>query len=437
MKNSRPRSVDFTQVSGNGVAVSRGATLGGARSAVTSLDRWLLAQLMKATGEPAIRVKLWNDQVCYQPRAGVDAVGTLRIGDRGVLTNLLLAPELTFGDGFSMKRLEVDGNLVEFLETVYRSTRRAALGHGMRGLVARWLTRPRENSVFGSRENIHHHYDIGNDFYTLWLDEQMVYTCAYYERPDCTLEQAQVAKMEHVCRKLGLQPGQTVVEAGCGWGALARHMARHHGVTVKAYNISHQQVSYARERAAAEGLANRVEYVEDDYRNIQGSYDHFVSVGMLEHVGPANYTDLGRVIARVLRPQGRGLIHTIGRIAPERNNVWIERRIFPGSCPPSLRQMTSIVEPFGYAVLDVENLRLHYARTCHAWLERFDAVSDRVEQMFDENFLRAWRLYLAGSVAAFSTGSLQLFQMLFTHRSNNELPMTRHFIYGESDGPSS
>ena len=138
----------------------------------------------------------------------------------------------------------------------------------------------------GSRANIHHHYDIGDDFYRLWLDEQMLYTCAYFATPAATLEEAQRAKMDYVCRKVWLRPGETVVEAGCGWGALALHMARHYGVRVRAYNISREQIQYARRRARAEGLDDRVEFVDDDYRNIRGQFDVFVSVGMLEHVGP-------------------------------------------------------------------------------------------------------------------------------------------------------
>jgi len=259
----------------------------------------------------------------------------------------------------------------------------------------------------------------------------MVYTCAYFPAPEATLEQAQMAKMHHICRKLRLRPGERVVEAGCGWGSLALFMARHYGVRVRAYNISREQIAYARQQAELQGLAAQVEFVEDDYRNITGSYDAFVSVGMLEHVGQRYYRALGAVVDRVLTGDGRGLIHSIGRIRPGQMNAWIEKRIFPGAAPPSLAEMMEIFEPAGFAVLDVENLRLHYARTLQHWLQRFDRAGDRIEAMFDARFVRAWRLYLAGSIAAFLSSDLQLFQVLFNRGASNDMAWTREHLYRE------
>jgi cyclopropane-fatty-acyl-phospholipid synthase len=297
--------------------------------------------------------------------------------------------------------------------------------------VGRLMHRPRVrvNTLAGSRDNIHHHYDIGNDFYSLWLGRTMAYTCAYYPSTATTLDDAQDAKMHHVCRKLRLRPGERVVEAGFGWGRLAVHMARHYGVKVRAFNISKEQVAFARDYAKAQGLDSQIEYVEDDYRNIRGAFDAFVSVGMLEHVGVENYRQLGKVAQGVLGDNGRGLIHTIGRNYPAQLHPWIEQRIFPGARPPSLAEMTQIFEPWDLSVLDVENLRLHYARTLMDWLALFEANADRVRGMFDEKFVRMWRLYLAGSAAAFTTGTLQLFQVLFATSQNNNVPMTRDHLY--------
>jgi cyclopropane-fatty-acyl-phospholipid synthase len=181
-------------------------------------------------------------------------------------------------------------------------------------------------------------------------------------------------------------------------------------------------------------LDDRVVFVEDDYRNISGRYDAFVSVGMLEHVGIRYYSTLGAVIDRSLKEDGRGLVHSIGRVRPAPMNPWIERRIFPGAYPPTLGQMMPILEPYGLAVLDVENLRLHYARTLEHWLARFDQAADRVREMFDERFVRAWRLYLAGSIAAFVTGDLQLFQVLFNRERSNQISWTRAHLYRD-DAP--
>ncbi|MDH3692998.1 MAG: cyclopropane-fatty-acyl-phospholipid synthase family protein, partial [Gammaproteobacteria bacterium] len=211
--------------------------------------------------------------------------------------------------------------------------------------------------------------------------------------------------------------------------SLARHMAQHYGVKVRAYNISQEQVALAREQAERENLSDSVEYVLDDYRNLDGKFDAFVSVGMLEHVGTNNYRELGGVINRCLTDTGRALIHTIGRNQPRLMNAWIEKRIFPGAYPPTLREMMDIVEPYNFSVLDVENLRLHYAKTLEHWLERFDQQEAAVAEMFDDAFVRAWRLYLTGSIAAFLSSSLQLFQVVFAHGRDNSVPWSREHIY--------
>jgi cyclopropane-fatty-acyl-phospholipid synthase len=212
-------------------------------------------------------------------------------------------------------------------------------------------------------------------------------------------------------------------------------MARSYGVNVRAYNISREQIAYARQRARAEGLEGQVEYVEDDYRNITGTYDAFVSVGMLEHVGPDHYRELGTVIDRSLREDGLGLIHTIGQNIATPMSPWFLKRIFPGSYPPTLREMMALFEPWEFTVLDVENLRLHYAKTCEQWLERFEQNRGRVGEMFDESFVRAWRLYLSGCIANFTIGALQLFQVLFSRPANNNVPLTRSHLTAPTGKP--
>jgi cyclopropane-fatty-acyl-phospholipid synthase len=270
---------------------------------------------------------------------------------------------------------------------------------------------------------------LKTDFYQRWLDPQLVYTCAYFPTPSTGLELAQIAKMDHVCRKIQLQPGETVAEAGCGWGALALHMARNYGVRVKAFNLSHEQIVYARQRARQEGLGDKVEFIEDDYRSISGVFDVFVSVGMLEHVGLSQYQELGRVIHRTIGASGRGLLHFIGRDSPAQLSPWITRRIFPGAYAPTLREALQVLEPWNFSVWDVENLRLHYAKTLEHWLDRFERSAKQVSAMFDEEFARAWRLYLAGSLVAFRAGTLQLFQVTFAGSQCQRIPWTRAHLY--------
>ncbi len=394
----------------------------------TEVERWLLQQLLHRIGNPPIQFVLWDDELI--PRALTAPVGLLRIRDRATLWQLVLNPDLNFGDAYCRGSLEVEGDLVAVLEAIYRAIPPASQQKGLADLLYRILNRARANTLRGSRTNVQHHYNIGNAFFRLWLDDEMVYTCAYFPDPELSLELAQRAKMDHVCRKLQLAPGETVVEAGCGWGALARHMASRYGVKVRAFNLSHEQIAYARERAKAEGLANAIEYIEDDFRNIHGRYDAFVSVGMLEHVGRDNYHTLGDVIDRTLSPMGRGLIHSIGRDQPCPMNAWIERRIFPGSYPPTLREIMDVFEPHKFTVQDVENLRLHYAKTLEHWLTRFEHEQERIRALADEPFVRAWRLYLCGSLAGFTTGWLQLFQILFTRSGKNDIPWSRAHLYG-------
>lgn len=390
------------------------------------LDRRLLSRLLSFLGSPPLELALRGGALVTVPAA----VARVTFASRGTLLAILADPWLRFGDAYSDGNVTVEGDLVGLLEAVYRAGEDApAERASLRQRAAAALRRPRRNTLAGSRDNIHHHYDIGNDFYALWLGSTMAYTCAYYPTPDATLDEAQVAKMDHVCRKLRLAPGESVVEAGCGWGTLALHMAQRYGVRVRAFNISHEQIVYARERAAREGLAGRVEYVEDDYRSISGHYDAFVSVGMLEHVGLRNYPTLGAIAERCLGGRGRGLIHSIGRNFPAELHPWIEKRIFPGARPPSLAEMMRIFEPWNLSVLDVENLRLHYAQTLRQWLGLYERASDRVRAMFDERFVRMWRLYLAGSVAAFATGTLQLFQVVFAPGRSNDIPWTRAHLY--------
>jgi cyclopropane-fatty-acyl-phospholipid synthase len=394
---------------------------------VYGVERFLARQVLDAFGDAPITLVLWSGEALSAGRAR--SVARVQIRDRGALWKLCLNPDLHFGDLYSQGRIEIEGDLVRLLETAYTGTARAPLARALNRL-RRFLNRPRRNTLAGSRGHIAHHYDLGNAFYERWLDEEaMQYTCAYYPEPTMTLEEAQRAKMDHVCRKLELKAGDRVVEAGCGWGGLARHMARHYGVTVRSYNISHEQIRYARAAAARQGLDAQVEYVEDDYRTIRGEYDVFVSVGMLEHVGLDNYGTLGRVIDGCLAAHGRGLIHSIGRNRPEAMNAWIERRIFPGAYPPSLGEMMAIFEPYRLSVLDVENIRLHYARTLTDWLYRFESQAPAIEKDYDNAFVRAWRLYLSGSIAAFTTGHLQLFQVVFTRERNNQLRSSRAHLY--------
>ena len=397
---------------------------------VTRLDRWIAHKMMGVVGNPPVILRLWDGREVSGPPS--EPVAMLQYNSRKAMFKTIMNPELYFGDLYSSGQVSISGDIVKFMEIIYSNLDGKVEKGWLRKLVL-WLGHRRiANSYDKAKDNIYHHYDIGNDFYLLWLDKvEMQYTCAYFPDREMTLEQAQVAKLHHVCRKLELKPDQKVVEAGCGWGGLALFMAKHYDVRVTAYNISKEQVAYARARAEREGLSDRIDYVLDDYRNISGEFDAFVSVGMLEHVGYKDFETLGAVIDRCLKPEGRGLIHSIGRNRPAPMNAWIERRVFPGAYPPSMMEMMQIFEPNHLSVLDLENLRLHYSLTLRHWLQRYEEHSDEVAAMMDESFVKTWRLYLAGSIAAFNIGELQLFQVVFSRNRNNQIPWSREHLYHE------
>src|SRR5579864_2963528 len=395
-----------------------------------STDQWLLGRVSKAIGPTPIRIAL-RDGECTT--ASNSPIATVIIRNRKTLARLVLDPEVAFGEAYADGSIQVQGSLAKLLEAIYQTRlREHHSGRWYSLLGSKWIDWLQANTLGGARRNIHAHYDIGNEFYKLWLDRQLVYTCAYFPTPAATLEQAQTAKMDHICRKLRLKPGENVVEAGCGWGALALHMARQYGVSVKAFNVSHEQIEFARQRAEEEGLSHQVEFVEDDYRSISGKFDVFVSVGMLEHVGVENYKDVSDVIRRSIGESGRGLLHFIGKNQPSAYSRWMRKRIFPGAYIPALREALEIVELWNYSVRDVENLGLHYAKTLEHWLDRFEKSQQQVASMYDSEFLRAWRLYLTGSMVAFRCGSLQLFQIVFAGSRCPSAWWTRASIYAEA-----
>jgi len=383
--------------------------------------------ILERAGSPRISVRLWDGDEF----ALTDArpIACMELKQRRAAFELLRNRSTGFGECYSSGLIEIHGDFLAFVNEVTAALTRRNEARYYGPKIRSLLHAMRDNSLSRSWHNVHHHYDLGNDFYKLWLDDRMVYTCAYFDTPGATLAEAQLQKLDHVCRKLRLQAGQKVIEAGCGWGALSLHMAEHYGVEVVAYNNSHEQVVYAQQQAAARNLTNRVTFVEDDYRNIDGRCDAFVSVGMLEHVGLANFRTLGRIIKRCLKSNGVGLLHSIGRSHPQKADAWITKHIFPGGHMPSLSEMMTVFEPQKFSILDIENLRPHYARTCAMWLQNFEAVADKVADLYDEKFVRMWRLYLAGSSAGFHSGSLQLYQILFAPPGNQNVPWTRDYQY--------
>ena len=285
------------------------------------------------------------------------------------------------------------------------------------------------NTIRGSSKNVSHHYDRGNDFYRLYLDETMAYSCAYFRDGNDSLEEAQQQKYEHICRKLQLRRGETLLDIGCGWGGMLIYAARHYGAKGVGYTLSREQAEYAIQLIKELGLEKNVEILLDDYRNIAGQFDKFVSIGMFEHVGKGLIPTFMKQVKTVLKPGGVGLLHTIGKERNTPRDEWTMKYIFPGGYIPVLDHIIKVMGKSGFVPMDIENLRLHYAATLDRWAQRFEANTNKIASMFDEKFVRMWRMYLNGSAAAFRNGDLRLYQILFTKGLNNRFPLTRAHLY--------
>ncbi|MHA1549455.1 MAG: class I SAM-dependent methyltransferase [Alphaproteobacteria bacterium] len=297
--------------------------------------------------------------------------------------------------------------------------------------ATRWIRR--RNTPFRSRHNVRSHYDLSGELYRLFLDADRQYSCAYFDGPENSLEEAQLAKKRHIAAKLDLKPGQRVLDIGSGWGGLGMYLAEQFDVEVVGVTLSGEQLAVARERAAARGLTGQVEFRLEDYRKTSGPFDRIVSVGMFEHVGIRHYKTFFHACHNLLSEDGVMLLHTIGRFrGPYETSTFIRRHIFPGGYIPTLSEVLPAIENNYLLTTDIEVLRLHYADTLHHWRARFLAQRERVKELYDERFCRMWEFYLAGSEMAFRAGGMMNFQIQMS-RSLEALPTTRRYMYEVED----
>ena len=308
----------------------------------------------------------------------------------------------------------------------------------------RWHEFRRSNaSRAQAKENARAHYGLGTDFYRLWLDDPyMMYTCGYWPDGTLSLEEAQVNKMEHVCRKVRLTPGESVVDIGCGFGGFMFHAAERHGVSVTGVNTTTEQVEFVGEEIRRRALGERLRVVEADFRDVSGPYNKVVSIGVLEHAGRDQLQEVVKAHADFLKPGGLGMLHFIGHVGRRDTEFFIREHVFPGGWIPSLADVVLAMEDSGLEIVDIENLRRHYALTLDVWAERFDRNWDRIRALdpakFNERFRRIWRTYLVGCAEMFrsSVERTHLFQIVFSkgNVADGSYPMSRDFLYRESSG---
>ncbi|TCR61374.1 cyclopropane-fatty-acyl-phospholipid synthase family protein [Bosea sp. BK604] len=355
---------------------------------------------------------------------------TMRIMDRPTELKLALNPELALGEAVMDGRVVVEhGSLYDLLDMLIAGLHGQTLSAWAQTLSrARTAIRrfSQNNTPTWARRNVARHYDLKADFFKLFLDDDMQYSCAYFPEPGISLEEAQQTKKRRLIAKLAVEPGQRVLDIGSGWGGLGLSIARETGATVKGITLSTEQLAIAQERAAMARLP--VEFRLEDYRNVTGPFDRVISVGMFEHVGVGYYRTYFRKIAELLTQDGVALVHTIGRTTPPgATNPFIAKYIFPGGYIPALSEIAAAVELEGLVITDVEVLRLHYAETLKAWRERFLAHRAEAVAMYDERFARMWEFYLAASEATFRHDDLVVFQLQLAKKLDT-LPVTRTYM---------
>jgi cyclopropane-fatty-acyl-phospholipid synthase len=378
---------------------------------------------------------VWPDESrsTYAGEDGPSAV--VRLRDQRTIRRLVLSPSLGAGEAYMSGSLTVeDGGIYDFLDTMLVNLQVRPGGHPfvrLREQLAKVSRRLMQYNPAGrARRNVAHHYDLNGRLYSLFLDRDRQYSCAYFPRGDETLEEAQAAKKRHIAAKLCLdRPGLRVLDIGCGWGGMALTLARNFGAHVTGITLSEEQLTEARARAAAEGLEDRVQFELRDYRSVSETFDRIVSVGMFEHVGIGHYQAFFDTVARCLKkPDGVALIHAIGRSdGPGSTNAWFRKYIFPGGYSPALSEVLPPVERSGLMATDVEILRLHYAETLRHWRRRFAANRDAITTLYDDAFCRMFEFYLAASEITFRRSGHMVWQLQLAH-GLGAVPLTRDYI---------
>ncbi len=357
---------------------------------------------------------------------------TMRLTDRSLYYKLVFNPELHAGEAYMDGRLRFEESTLRDFLTLFSINRLSLGSYPLQKILRRisrlFRKRQQQNRVGQAQLNVAHHYDLGNDFYKLFLDEGLQYSCAYFTDDDETLEEAQRNKLRLLASKLNLAPGQKILDIGCGWGDLAIYLAELENVEVLGVTLSTEQQKLASERAAKLGLGDRVRFELKDYRHVEGRFDRIVSVGMFEHVGVHNYDEFFDKINDLMVDDGLALLHSIGHMSPPGTaSPWLRKYIFPGAYSPALSEVFTSVEQNSLWVTDLEILRLHYANTLAHWIQRFDANRAEIEAMYDDRFARMWEFYLISAEMMFRTGSQLVFHMQLA-RQRDATPIVRDYI---------
>ena len=342
-------------------------------------------------------------------------------------SELLMSTSLALGEAYMNKDIEVEGDLYFALNSILSQIDKFSLNTTLMNKILHTSTHMKNQ-----KKEVCSHYDIGNDFYSLWLDKTMSYSCAYFKSEDDSLYEAQMNKIHHILKKLNVKEGEHILDIGCGWGYLLIEAAKKYKVKGTGITLSEEQFKKFKELISKEGLEDYLDVRLMDYRELEKSnllFDKIVSVGMLEHVGRDNYDLFFKNVDSVLKNKGEVLLHFISSLKESPGDPWIKKYIFPGGVIPSLREIINISSNYKFYTLDIESLRRDYNKTLLCWCDNFNNNIEKIEKMFDEKFIRMWELYLTSCAAAFNNGVVDIHQVLFTKGINNEIPLTREYMY--------
>ncbi len=392
-----------------------------------SIDKVFYKTLFKNLFSDTCRIRFWDGEVedYGEGETKFEIIFNEPISKADILSD----PSLAFGEAYMTKKIEVKGSLEDVVASIYNN-KESFLGSSSK---YEHIINKISNGLKNSKANIQHHYDIGNDFYKLWLDESMTYSCAYFANPEDSLYQAQQNKVNHILKKLALKEGETLLDIGCGWGELIINAAKKYNVKAMGITLSSEQFARVQERIKEEDLSNLVEVQLMDYREIKDrKFDRVVSVGMIEHVGKDHLNEYFSKVNELLTDGGLSMLHCI--TSQEDNeeggtNSWINKYIFPGGYIPSVRELICHIAAEKLCLIDIESLRRHYGKTLEIWTSNFENALPEISKTKDETFIRMWRLYLNACAASFNCGNIYIHQFLFTKGINNELPWTRAYIY--------
>jgi len=388
-----------------------------------------IAQMMHQSDPMAcFAVEFWDGDAM---RFGNFPQVTLRLKTKSCARKIIRKGFLGFGEAYMAGDLEIEKDLQKLFHLGFAidfDDYRLPLWENFRFLILSLLN---SSTLRRAKKNISFHYDKGDEFYKLYLDKTMTYSCAYFSKPDDSLEQAQLNKYEHIARKLLLKPDESLLDIGCGWGGMLIYAARKYGITGIGITLSKNQFECANRKIEELGLQNQLKILYKDYRQLDDNFDKIVSIGMMEHVGKKFIPTFIQKVSDLLKSGGLGLLHTIGKDTPSAGDPWTFSYIFPGAYIPTLHEIVQEMGKTGFSILDVENLRLHYAKTLEKWAENFEKNIQEIRKLFDETFVRQWRLFLNSTAAGFKYGNLRLFQILVSKGLDNTLPATRAHVYQE------